>query len=376
MGKPGPALLGLGTINRNGGFRGENLRTYGGETPERILLRPGDLYVSLKDVTHAADLLGAVARVPNGVEVGRLTQDTIRLDVNDEAVDRDYLYLALMTPQYRSYCRARGTGTTNLDLSQADFLSYEIRMFAPFEQRAIADVIGGIDEKILANERLAHTVEGLLRIETESMWFSARGRSFVPIETIFELNPRTKRPTETEPVYIDMKKLPESGSGIAPAEKREAKGGTRFMQGDTLMARITPCLENRKTGFVDSLASDQVGIGSTEFITIRTREPYAKPLSYFLAVDEGFRDFAIRHMAGTSGRQRVSASVLAKYEVPQPEESWILDFGARATLQFEYLKSLRAQNTTLSALRDTLLPPLMSGKLRVRDAERAVSEVL
>lgn len=243
-------------------------------------------------------------------------------------------------------------------------------------QSAIGEMLGALDAKLAVNEDLSLSIEARLSLEVKAMWLDKSSNLRVPLHSIVDLNPQTPRPTEAEPVYIDMKKLPESGSGIAAAENREAKGGTRFMQGDTLMARITPCLENRKTGFVDSLAPDQVGIGSTEFIAIRTREPYAKPLSYFLAVNEEFRDFAIRHMAGTSGRQRVSASVLATYEIPKPDESWLLDFGARATLQFEYLKSLRAQNTTLAALRDTLLPPLMSGKLRVRDAERTVSEVL
>ena len=79
LGQPGPYLLGLGSIARNGGFKGENLKTYGGQSDQRILLGPGDIYVSLKDVTQSADLLGAVSRVPRYVERGRLTQDTVKL---------------------------------------------------------------------------------------------------------------------------------------------------------------------------------------------------------------------------------------------------------------------------------------------------------
>ena len=63
LGYPGPVLLGLASIQRNGGFRGDSLRTYGGESPSKLILTPGDLYVSLKDVTQSADLLGAVSRV-------------------------------------------------------------------------------------------------------------------------------------------------------------------------------------------------------------------------------------------------------------------------------------------------------------------------
>src|SRR4051812_37080189 len=71
----GPVLLGLSSISANGGFRRDSLKRYGGDSPSEITLRPGDIYVSLKDVTQSGDLLGAVARVPPDVDAGRLTQD-------------------------------------------------------------------------------------------------------------------------------------------------------------------------------------------------------------------------------------------------------------------------------------------------------------
>ena len=70
---PDPCLLGLGSIERNGGFKGDKIRTYGGESDEKIILYPGDLYVSLKDITQKAELLGAVSRVPDYIKKGRLT---------------------------------------------------------------------------------------------------------------------------------------------------------------------------------------------------------------------------------------------------------------------------------------------------------------
>ncbi len=125
-GLPGPVLLGLASIRRNGGFRGDNLSTYGGDSPEDLLLRPGELFASLKDVTQSADLLGAVARVPDHVEVGRLTQDTVKLVLKSEKTSRSILYRCLLTDAYRAYCRAHATGTTNLGLSRDDFLAFPI----------------------------------------------------------------------------------------------------------------------------------------------------------------------------------------------------------------------------------------------------------
>ncbi len=123
---PGPVLLGLGSIQRNGGFRDDKLATYGGDSPEKLLVYPGDLFVSLKDVTQSADLLGAVARVPKHISKGRLTQDTVKLQVAETSGMRDVLYLTLLTNEYREYCRQHATGTTNLGLSRDDFLSYPI----------------------------------------------------------------------------------------------------------------------------------------------------------------------------------------------------------------------------------------------------------
>jgi len=125
-GLPGPVLLGLASIRRNGGFRDDNLSTYGGESPEDLLVYPGELFASLKDVTQAADLLGAVARVPGHVKAGRLTQDTVKLGLKSGKTSRSILYRCLLTDAYRAYCRAHATGTTNLGLSRDDFLAFPI----------------------------------------------------------------------------------------------------------------------------------------------------------------------------------------------------------------------------------------------------------
>jgi len=125
-GLPGPYLLGLGSFRRDGGFRSTKLETYGGESPEALLLKPGDIYVSLKDVTQSADLLGAAARVPAWVALGRLTQDTVKLIPKTPDAPMEIIYRTLLSGPYRDYCRAHATGTTNLGLSRDDFLAYPV----------------------------------------------------------------------------------------------------------------------------------------------------------------------------------------------------------------------------------------------------------
>ena len=137
LGQDGPVLLGLGSIQRNGGFRADNLRTYGGDCPENLLVRPGELYVSLKDVTQSADLLGAVARLPTDHRPGRLTQDTVKLVPKREDLSFDYIHWLLRTPEYRHYCRARATGTTNLGLPREDFLAFPVPRLTSIRRRIV-----------------------------------------------------------------------------------------------------------------------------------------------------------------------------------------------------------------------------------------------
>ncbi|WP_317705556.1 restriction endonuclease subunit S [Methylomarinovum caldicuralii] len=119
-----------------------------------------------------------------------------------------------------------------------------------------------------------------------------------------------------------MKAVESSSRGASESEFREFKsGGARFMPFDTLMARITPCLENGKIArYIPSEGVDGPAFGSTEFIVIRGREGITdNDYAYYLTKWEEFRQFAISQMTGSSGRQRVPADSLAKFLAPVPE---------------------------------------------------------
>ena len=91
-------------------------------------------------------------------------------------------------------------------------------------------------------------------------------------------------------------------------------GGAKFRNGDTLLARITPCLENGKTAFVDFLQDDEIAFGSTEFIVLREKTTISdKDFLYYLARSKHFREVAIKSMTGSSGRERVQIEVLRDF---------------------------------------------------------------
>nr|WP_199068801.1 hypothetical protein [Chromobacterium sp. ASV5] len=118
--------------------------------------------------------------------------------------------------------------------------------------------------------------------------------------------------------YLDMASVGTSGHTIEKAIKRQLGSGARFVNGDTLLARIMPCLENGKTAFVDFLEDDETAWGSTEFIVMRPKSSLLPYHAYLLARLPAFREFAIQSMSGTSGRQRVQNDVLGRYMLTVP----------------------------------------------------------
>jgi len=133
-------------------------------------------------------------------------------------------------------------------------------------------------------------------------------------------NPSERLPKETLAKKVAMDKLQPFVRDIPAYEIAPYGGGAKFRNGDTIMARITPCLENGKTAFVNFLNDSEVGYGSTEFIVWRAREEVTdSDYVYYLSQSPEIRDVAIKSMVGSSGRQRVQQSVLDNYEIDLPE---------------------------------------------------------
>ena len=276
------------------------------------------------------------------------------------------------------------------------------------EQQEMASLLGAMDDKIELNRQTNETLEALARAIFKD-WFvdygptraKAEGRppylapelwelfpdalddedkpegwESCELQSIVELNPREPLKKGAEAPYIDMAALPTSGSLSDPAVSRAFSSGMRFRNGDTLLARITPCLENGKTAFVQSLPENRVGWGSTEFIVLRARSHIPNPWTYLLARDGVFRTHAIQSMTGTSGRQRARTEALAAYPTINPNVQIWEAFGDLIGPIFDRIKATGEESNTLAQTRDFLLPKLMSGEIRLQDAERIVGEVI
>ena len=142
----------------------------------------------------------------------------------------------------------------------------------------------------------------------------------VKLGDVVQINPRRTLHKKEKAFHLAMRDVEVYRREITSHSYKEFRGsGARFQNGDTLLARITPCLENGKTVYVDCLKSNQIGHGSTEFIVLSGIEDKTDNLFvYYLARDPSLRTFAIRSMQGSTGRQRVDANSLRLFEFSLP----------------------------------------------------------
>ncbi|MBF0155226.1 MAG: nucleotidyltransferase domain-containing protein [Magnetococcales bacterium] len=370
---------------------------------ERII-QPLDILVNSTGI----GTLGRVAQIRRLPETATVDSHVTLIRPNREVIDPLYLGLALRC--FEPEIEALGEGSTGqTELSRSRLGTFLVSMPSNLdEQRAIAQVLGALDDKIELNRRMNADLEAMARAVFKD-WFvdfgpvraKTEGRPAYlakeiwdlfpdalddedkpvgwissPLAGIADLNPREKL-IKGDPVpYLEMSALPTGGGWPEPPVLRPFEAGSKFRNGDTLLARITPCLENGKTAFVHCLEDGQVGWGSTEFIVIRPIKPFPEEFGYLLARDPRFRDFAIQSMTGTSGRQRVQVDSLAGYEITAPRTDLLSIFGSFIKPCFKQIKANAKESQTLAHLRDLLLPKLITGEIRVRDAEKAVEAVL
>lgn len=140
-----------------------------------------------------------------------------------------------------------------------------------------------------------------------------------PLSNILEINPRMVLKKGTITKKIAMEHLNENIKRIKGYELAEFKSGSKFKNQDTLVARITPCLENGKTAFVNILEENEVAFGSTEFFVVRAKEGKGDPqFIYYLMRHPEVREAAIKSMTGTSGRQRAQKEAILDYSMSLP----------------------------------------------------------
>src|SRR5690606_33149517 len=361
--------------------------------------------------THRGTI-GQVAYIPEASQFERyvISQSQFYVRCDRRKVLPEFLVAYFKSPdgQHQLLANTSQVGVPSIAQPVTYLRTITIPLPPLAEQRAIAHILGTLDDKIQLNRRMSDTPEEMARALFES-WFVRfdpvrakmegrdpglpsdladlfpdrlmdselgeipEGWEIAPLPDVIEVNPRRSLRKGDVAPYLDMANMPTRGHAPSEVVLRPFGSGTRFINGDTLVARITPCLENGKTAFVDFLEPGQVGWGSTEYIVLRPKPPLPEEFAYCLARSAEFRDFAIQSMTGSSGRQRVPSTALEHFMLVVPPAAVAQQFGRQVKPLLARSSAAVAESRTLAALRDTLLPKLISGELRVKDAERLVA---
>ncbi len=204
--------------------------------------------------------------------------------------------------------------------------------------------------------------EGRAKLVTSPLGNIPQGWEVKRVPDCVDITPRVAVPREGEKPFVPMGCLSNDSMLITDIESRAGNSGAKFQNGDTLFARITPCLENGKTGFVQFLPDAQaVGFGSTEFIVLRSLA-LTPEFVYLLARSDEFRGVAIKSMSGATGRQRVQEQCFDDFQIVQPPRALLDRFSAIVAPSFHLVYKLHLQILNLRRTRDLLLPRLLSGQ--------------
>ena len=344
-------------------------------------LKPGDIVYGRRGD------IGRQALIRNEQDEWLCGTGCLRLSLSDTIIEPLFLHFYLRQESVISWISNQAVGATLPNLNTGILRSVPVRVPPLPVQRRIADILSAYDDLIENNQRRIKILEKMAR-SLYREWFVhfrfpdhekvkmvpspfgpiPHGWEVKSVLKCVEINPRVAVPREGGNPFVPMSSLANDSMLITNIETRVGNNGTKFQNGDTLFARITPCLENGKTGFVQFLPnSHAVACGSTELIVLRSRT-LTPEFVYLLARSEEFRGNAIKSMSGASGRQRVQEKCFEGFLITQPPPSLLDRFSTIVAHSFRLIYQFHLQTINLRRTRDLLLPRLLSGSLKIADA--------
>jgi len=401
---PGDILLTPGNFAIGGGFKHDKFKYYDGPVPEEFVLQEGDLLVTMTDLSRNADTLGYPALVPraSGQQRHLHNQRLGKILIKDaRELHARFLFYVLCTREYRHEIVASATGTTVKHTSPSRIKEFETSI-PPFDQqRAIACILGALDDNIELNRRMNQTLEAIARATFKS-WFvdfdpvranSEGGDAGMPrqIANLFpasfvesELNEIPKgwsvatlgdvaenprrgvQPSEIDPStpYFGLEHMPRRCIALSDWGHADSLESNKFefKRGEILFGKLRPYFHKVGIAPVN-------GVCSTDILVVAPKE---QEWFGFVLGHISSSDFVEHTNAGSTGTKmpRTSWQEMARYKVVLPPKKVAARFSELASALVGRINANIYQSHTLAALRDSLLPKLLSGELQVSDAKR------
>ena len=279
-------------------------------------------------------------------------------------INRKFLYYSLVSPKTKQYLNSIATGSTQKTISLKNIKAIPLSVPDDTIQEKIADTLSGLDDKIQLNNKINENLQQQAFALFEKFLLDAEDGE-CQVSDIAYLNPKRSLAKNQTARCIDMSQLSTTGAFPSGWEMKAFTGGMRFANGDTLLARITPCLENGKAAYISFLDENEIAFGSTEYIVLAPKPGIPPEYLYCLARYPAFVDYAVKNMNGSSGRQRVTADTIGQYSLPKLSDEQYRVFDKVCAPLFRKMEINWQENRRLAQLRDALLPKLMNGEIEL-----------
>lgn len=296
------------------------------------------------------------------------TETTIVRVVRRDLLLPAYLNYVMHSPRFCALLRQYVKGMKVFRVHPDDVARIEIEAPSLMDQQAVVDTLDALYEKEMLNNRLNDYLERCCQSLFNDIQ-NDRTNEVIQLSDVAAVNPKRHLTKGSLARCVEMANLSTSGSFPNDWCRKAYSGGMKFMNGDTILARITPCLENGKTAYINFLDEGEVAFGSTEYIVLASKGLLPAEFFYFLARNRAFVSYATNHMNGSSGRQRVSAQDIEAYRLRMPSSSQAARFADFARPIMEEILTRSLENRRLSSLRGALLPKLLSGEIDVSKVE-------
>lgn len=289
-----------------------------------------------------------------------------------------YLYYWFLSDEGHHKILSISKGTAQKAIPIIGIKNLEIFLPDIVTQNHIASILSAYDDLIENNQKQIKLLEeAAQRLYKE--WFVdlrfpgwentkivdgvPEGWTVTTLDDVIDFDPKVPLSKDRIKQFIPMSALSTNSMCLNLNEITftQSNSGSKFQNGDTLLARITPCLENGKTAFVSGIISDEGAVGSTEYIVMRSKKlnPY---MVYLLARTNDFRQAAINSMSGSDGRQRAKVDKLKCLPYLLPLDNIIQKSLDLFEPIFSNIESLSIQSQRLDEIKNMLLPKLMNDR--------------
>ena len=279
--------------------------------------------------------------------------------IDNSILNEDYLMMWFRRPEFDRICWLHTDGSVRGGITWDDICRLELPIPPIENQLEIVNIYKAITERIALKQKINDNLEATAQAYFDNLFFSCDDTDCT-LADIALVNPSRPLSKGVEARCFDMSTLPTSGCIPNGDTTKPYNGGVRFINGDTLIARITPCLENGKAAYINILNEGEVAFGSTEYIVFASKDDIPSCFYYFLIRNSKFVTFALQFMNGSSGRQRVSGEELASFPLMIPSKEKLAAFNKVGKLVLEQMKEATEEIQFLKQFQETITATLSS----------------